>query len=287
MGVPTSATSSPLDEILAYTRAVVGVRKAQTDLNFLERAAVAHTPRGFVRALREKSAHGAAVIAEIKQASPSKGLIRANVATDVTELARGLAEAGAAALSVLTEEKFFLGSLKNLQAASAATAIPCLRKDFMLDEFQILEARANCADAVLLIAAALDDREIQRLAVAARGCDLDVLVEVHTAEEMDRALALDLDFAHTAVGVNSRDLHTFSVSLAQTSALAEGFLAAPRIARVQLENRPVLVAESGISSAADITALRERGFGAFLIGESLMRAASPGRALEELLAACG
>jgi len=289
--VPTSAASSRassrLDEILAYTRATVGVRKAQTDSNFLERAAAAHTPRGFVRALREKSAQGPAVIAEIKQASPSKGLIRANVAGDVAELARELAEAGAAALSVLTEEKWFLGSLKNLQAASAATTIPCLRKDFILDEFQILEARANCADAVLLIAAALEDGTLQRLATAAYQRELDVLVEVHSADEMDRMLALDFDFERTAFGVNSRDLHTFTVSLDATAALADRFFARSQIAGLSPAQRPVLVAESGICIAADVAALRERGYGAFLIGESLMRAASPGRALQELLAACG
>lgn len=287
--VPSSATSSRLDEIVAYSRAVVGLRKAQADLNFMERAAAAHTPRGFVRALREKTS-GPAIIAEIKQASPSKGVIRENVGVDVAELARELAEAGAAALSVLTEEKWFLGSLKNLQAASRATAMtatPCLRKDFIVDEFQLLEARANGGDAVLLIAAALDDATLQRLAAAARERDLDVLVEVHTAAEMDRMLALDFDFAHTAVGVNSRDLHTFSVSLEQTAALAGRFFAHPAIARLPAEQRPVLVAESGIAGSADVGKLLARGYGAYLIGESLMRAAFPGRALRELLAACG
>ena len=273
--VPTSAASSRLDEILTYTRAVVGVRKAQTDLNFLERAAAAHAPRGFVRALREKSVHGPAVIAEIKQASPSKGLIRANVATEVAELARGLAEGGAAALSVLTEEKWFLGSLKNLQAASAAATIPCLRKDFIVDDFQILEARAHCADAVLLIAAALENGALQKLAVAAHERELDVLIEVHTAEEMDRVLALEFDSLRTTFGVNSRDLHTFSVSLEQTAALAKRFFAHSKITRLPPENRPVLVAESGIATASDVVTLRDAGYGAFLIGESLMRAASP------------
>jgi indole-3-glycerol phosphate synthase len=287
--VATSATSSRLDEIVAYSRAVVGVRKAQTDLNYLERAAAAHTPRGFVRALREKTS-GPAIIAEIKQASPSKGTIRENVGVDVAEIACALADAGAAALSVLTEEKWFLGSLKNLQAASRATAdtmTPCLRKDFILDEFQLLEARANNADAVLLIAAALDDPTMQRLASAARQRDLDVLIEVHTAAEMDRVLALEFDFAHTAFGVNSRDLHTFAVSLEQTAELADKFWAHPSIARLPAAQRPMLVAESGIASAADIATLRQRGYGAYLIGELLMRATSPGRALQELLAACG
>ena len=280
--MPAPATTSRLDEILEYTRALVGLHKAQTDLNFLERAAAAHTPRGFVRKLREKSP--LAVIAEIKQASPSKGVIRTDVAQDAPIIARELVAAGAAALSIVTEEKWFLGSLKNLKAASDATAsthTPCLRKDFAVDEFQILEARASKADAVLLIAAALDDDALRALATAARQRDLDILCEVHNAEELDRVLAFEpsvLDPAHTAIGINSRDLHSFAVSLDDAAKLASC---------IPKNSGHLLVAESGIRTAAEIRTLRDAGFDAFLIGESLMRAASPGAALQELLLACG
>jgi indole-3-glycerol phosphate synthase len=255
----------------------------------LERAAAAHVPRGFVRGLREKSRQGTAVIAEIKQASPSKGLIRDDV--DAPALARELAAAGAAALSVLTEEKWFLGSLGNLRAASEATAkpraaaIPCLRKDFIIDAFQIVEARAHHADAILLLVAALDDSALATLAETAYQQQLDVLCEVHNAGELDRALtlaeALRWDPAYTAIGVNSRDLHSFDVSLGQ--AIALGRASAGRSST----GRFLLVAESGISTALQIRTLRDAGYGAFLVGESLMRNASPGLALRELIAACG
>ena len=273
--------ASRLEQILDYTRAVVALRKSQADRSALELAAAAHKPRGFVRALREKSAEGPAVIAEIKKASPSKGLIRENFGA--RDLAVELEAAGAACLSVLTEEKWFLGSLWNLRAASEATRLPCLRKDFMLDEFQILEARANGADAILLIAAALEDDTLVQLAQAARRLDLDVLCEVHTAEELDRVLALDLDAAHIAIGINSRNLHTFDVSLDDAAALAKRFTACRSIADRSSGERPLLVAESGIATGADIATLRDCGYSAFLIGETLMRAASPGKLLQTLL----
>src|ERR1700748_347055 len=150
-----------LSEIIAHTRTVVAERKAAADVRELERLAAAHTPRGFARALRAKAEHGPAVIAELKKASPSKGLIRAEF--DPTWLAKELEEGGAAVLSVLTEERFFQGSLENLRLASQAVSLPCLRKDFMVDSFQILEARANRADAILLIVAALTDEELRTL----------------------------------------------------------------------------------------------------------------------------
>ena len=207
-----------------------------------------------------------AVIAELKKASPSKGLIRASFHPE--ELARELESAGATALSVLTDEEFFQGSLENLRIASTAVAIPCLRKDFMIDEFQMLEARANCADAVLLIVAALSSDELMRLAQAARALGLDVLCEVHDADELRRALDAGFDL----IGVNTRDLKTFKVDLHTALDLAAQFL--PHVVRV---------AESGIHSAEDISRLREAGYHAFLIGESLMRAESPGEALRELM----
>ena len=257
-----------LPEILAHTRTVVAERKAVADLPSLEAAAAAHTPRGFARALKTKAAsEGLAVIAELKKASPSKGLIRENF--DAAALAPMMEAGGAAVLSVLTDERFFQGSLENLRLASRATQIPCLRKDFMVDEFQILEARANCADAILLIVAALTDEELRTLREAARRYGLDVLCEVHDAEELERALALDCE----CVGVNSRDLRTFEVSLDRACELA-----------ARLPKSAVRVAESGIHTPADMRRLRDAGYEAFLIGESLMRQPDPGLGLKKLLA---
>src|SRR5580698_4438520 len=255
-----------LPEILAHTRKVVAERKAAADVRLLERAAAKHEPRGFARALREAAKTGPAVIAEIKKASPSKGLIRAEF--DAASLAQQLEAGGATTLSVLTDEKFFQGSLENLRRASAAAKLPCLRKDFMVDEFQVLEARANAADAILLIVAALTDAELRRLRDAARAQGLDVLCEVHDAEELDRALSLECE----CVGVNSRDLRTFEVSLDRACELA-----------AKLPKDAVKVAESGIHTAADMVRLRAAGYEAFLIGESLMKQPRPGEALKRLL----
>jgi indole-3-glycerol phosphate synthase len=257
-----------LPEILAHTRAVVAGRKAAADVKAMERAAAAHEPRGFARALRAKAeAEGMAVIAEVKKASPSKGLIRPDF--DAAEIARMLEAGGAAVLSVLTDEKFFQGSLENLRRASASVSLPCLRKDFMVDEFQVLEARANGADAILLIMAALSDTDLRLLRASAKAHGLDVLCEVHDAAELDRALALECE----CVGVNSRDLRTFEVSLERACELA-----------AKLPKSSVRVAESGIHTVADMRRLREAGYEAFLIGESLMRKPDPGVALREMLA---
>jgi indole-3-glycerol phosphate synthase len=179
-----------------------------------------------------------------------------------------LERAGAAALSVLTDEEFFQGSLENLRKASAAVAIPCLRKDFIVDEFQLLEARANSADAILLIVAALTEDELTRLAGAARSQGLDVLCEVHDAEELQRAL----DAGGDLIGVNTRDLRTFQVDLQTAFDLAPKFPAGI-----------VRVAESGIHSAEDVGRLRGAGYHAFLVGESLMRAERPGESLRDLI----
>ncbi len=251
-----------LARILAQTRATVAERKQSADIAALERQAEAHTPRPFARALWAKAAHGPAVLAEIKKASPSRGLIRADF--DPARLARQLAAGGAAALSVLTDEPFFQGSLAYLEQASEAGKLPCLRKDFIVDEFQILEARAHRADAILLIAAALADRELAAFTGQARALGLDVLCEVHTAEELARVRGLGCD----AYGVNNRDLVTFNVRLETSLELA-----------ASLPAGAVHVAESGITSRADIDRLRAAGFHAFLIGESLMRAPDPGAAL--------
>lgn len=258
-----------LDEIVRATRVAVAERKRVTDPVALRRAAEQHTPRGFRRALQQRAAaEGVAVIAELKQASPSKGVLRANM--DVAAVAREYEQAGAAALSVLTEEKFFLGSIENLRAASAVTQLPCLRKDFIVDEFQILEARANSADALLLIAASLRDGEMRDLQRAARELQLDVLCEVHDECELERAIACGCDI----IGVNNRDLKTFHVDLAT----------AERLAR-RIPDGVLKVAESGIHTGEDIARLRSAGFGVFLVGESLITKASPGEALRKLLRA--
>jgi indole-3-glycerol phosphate synthase len=258
---------SKLEDIIAATRARVTAAKASADLRALTAAAECHQPRGFRDGLRRAAEAGIAVIAELKKASPSKGLIRGDF--PVGELASELEQAGAAALSVLTDERFFQGSLENLEIASEATRLPCLRKDFILDEFQLLEARAHRADAVLLIVAALSQAELANLQRRAIQFDLDVLCEVHDGEEAQLAL----DAGCETIGVNNRDLHTFRVDLNTSLRLAE--MMPPGV---------VKVAESGIESGDDISRLRQAGFDAFLVGESLMRAPRPGEALRELLA---
>src|SRR5229473_3745873 len=175
-----------LDQIISSTRGKIAAMKRVADVRELERMAEQHRPRGFRRALAEKSKSGVAIIAELKKASPSKGLIRAKF--DPADLARELETAGATALSVLTDEDFFQGSLANLRVASAEVGLPCLRKDFIVDEFQLLEARANSADAVLLIVGALSQEELTTLAHEARRRGLDVLCEVHDGEELARAM---------------------------------------------------------------------------------------------------
>ena len=255
-----------LDEIIAATRKRVSAAKSAADKAKLSAAAGRHVPRGFREHLLKVAKTGPAIIAELKKASPSRGLIRANF--NVSDLAAELEQAGAAALSVLTEERFFQGSLDNLRMASAATDIPCLRKDFIIDEFQVPEARAHCADSILLIVAALTQDELVTLHRRARELQLDVLVEVHDAAELDSALAAGFDL----IGVNNRNLHTFQVSLNTSLELAK-----------RIPGNVVKVAESGIGSAADIARLRDAGFDAFLIGETLMRALHPGNALRALL----
>lgn len=255
-----------LERIVAATRVRVAEAKRGADLRELEWKSDAHAPRGFRRALQSKSREGVAVIAELKKASPSKGLIREEFHS--LELATELEAAGATALSVLTDEEFFQGSLENLREASAAVAIPCLRKDFIVDEFQLLEARANSADAVLLIVAALPSSELSSLADAARRRGLDVLCEVHDEDELQCALDAGCDL----IGVNTRDLRTFRVDLETAFSLAE-----------KIPANVVRVAESGIHSADDVARLRAAGYDACLVGESLMRAASPGGALRELI----
>ena len=256
-----------LQEIIAATRHSLAETRRQANIRELEQRAEAHVPRGFRMSLQRSSQSRAAIIAELKKASPSRGLIRADF--KVANLAVEFEKAGAAALSVLTDSRFFQGSLADLQRASQTTSLPCLRKDFIIDEFQILEARANCADAILLIVAALSDSELTRLRERAVELELDVLCEVHDADELRRATALGFDL----IGVNNRDLRTFHVDLKTALRLAE-----------QFSSNALRVAESGIHSAHDLAELRAAGYQAFLIGESLMKAPSPALALQELLA---
>jgi indole-3-glycerol phosphate synthase len=257
-----------LDRILATTRATVAESKARVSIADLERRAAGHAPRGWARALRNKAAAGLAIIAELKKASPSKGLIRVDF--DVEWLAKRYEAGGAAALSVLTDGPYFQGSLRNLELASAAVGLPCLRKDFTVDRYQIVEARAHGGGAILLIAAALNNAELDEFASEAHRLGLDVLCEVHNGEELDRVLAMDE--APDAIGVNNRDLRTFEVRMETSMELAG-----------RIPRGLVRVAESGIHTAAELARLRNAGFDAFLIGESLMRAADPATALEALL----
>ena len=253
-----------LEEILARTRADLALRRERIPASTLERQASDHMPRGFSAALRARTVEGPAVIAELKKASPSKGLIRADFSA--ADLAPVMQAGGAAALSVLTDEPFFQGSLTNLTAASDATTLPCLRKDFIVDGYQLLEARANKADAVLLIAAALSDAELEHLSAVARDYELDVLCEVHTRGELARIRNLGMSM----IGVNNRDLRTFEVHLETSLELAP-----------ELPADVIRVTESGISTPQDYSRLRASGFHAFLIGEAFMREADPGHALSQ------
>ena len=255
-----------LAEIIAATRRRVAECRSTAKMQELERRAEAHVPRGFRKALETASAGGPAVIAELKKASPSRGVIRSDF--NAAALAKELTQAGATALSVLTDEEYFQGSLENLRAASQSAPLPCLRKDFIVDEFQILEARAHHADAILLILAALDDAEFRSLLDRAESMDLDVLCEVHNMEELKRALEGGAD----VIGVNSRDLKTFHVNLDTLIEMAES-----------IPNHVLRIAESGIDKGSDIRELHTAGYQAFLIGETLMRAEDPGQQLQQLL----
>jgi indole-3-glycerol phosphate synthase len=255
-----------LEQILAHTLLTVRNRKATADYGLLERKAAAHTPRGFTAALRAEAETGPAIIAELKKASPSKGLIRSDFYPAV--LAPALEAAGATALSVLTNEEFFQGSLEYLEMASAAVKIPCLRKDFTMDPFQVLEARASGADAILLIVAALSDKMLAELRDEAASLELDVLCEVHDRQELERAIALGFNL----IGVNSRDLRTFKMNPELPFELS-----------LWIPQNAVRVAESGIRNGDEIAKLRAAGYDAFLVGETLMRQPDPAAALATLL----
>ena len=259
-----------LDDILAHKRQEVAAQKQRVDMDTLVAniSASNDTPRGFMKALQARVAiGGTAVIAEVKKASPSMGVIRASF--DPVAIAESYAAAGATCLSVLTDEKYFQGSGHYLRLVRAAVGLPLLRKDFIVDEYQIVEARALGADAILLIVAALSDAELAAFTRLAHDLGLDVLVEVHDEAECARALQLPL----RVIGVNNRNLHDFSVSL-ETS----------RRIKTMLPADYLLVSESGIHTRADIEALQADGIHAFLVGGSLMQADDPGAALSALLA---
>lgn len=259
--------STMLDTILETKKGEVAARKQAQSLSDLEMRCAGQTPpRGFRAALDAKAAHGYGLIAEIKKASPSKGLIRPDF--DPPAHARAYEAGGAACLSVLTDAPYFQGHESFLEAARAACALPVLRKDFMVDPWQALEARAIGADAVLLIVAALEDSVMAEIEDVARGLGMDVLVEVHDHAELERALRLK----SRLIGVNNRNLKDFTVSFERTYELVRH---APEDC--------TFVAESGLSSRADLDAMAEEGVRCFLIGEALMRQADVEAATRALI----
>ena len=262
--------SDILNTIIARKHEEIQQRSRVRSLEDLRARARAQAPaRGFVRAIGAKHAVGeAAVIAEVKKASPSKGVIRPDFRP--AEIARSYQAGGAACLSVLTDVDFFQGSNAYLAEAREACALPVLRKDFTVDPYQVYEARAIGADAILLIVAALEDGPMIEMAGLAMDLGMDVLVEVHDIDELERALQTDCEL----IGVNNRNLRTFEVSLDTTLALRN---AVPR--------DRTWVTESGIATAGDVARMREAGVQTFLVGESFMRERDPGTALQRLVAA--
>jgi indole-3-glycerol phosphate synthase len=269
MSVPPSGQADVLATIMAATRTRLSAARDREPPARLEARALRRTPNaaGFAGALAVSNRVN--IIAECKRRSPSRGVLRA--AYDPVAIARGYAAAGAAALSILTEPMFFDGALDHLAAVRDAVSLPLLRKDFVVDEYQLLEARAAGADAVLLIVAALDDAALGRLLAAATTLGLAALVEVHTPTEFDRALGVGA----TIVGVNNRDLRTLSVDVNLSRTVAE-----------RLPSHVTAVSESGLRTPPDLQTLRGLGYRAFLIGERFMTSPSPGAALAELVAAC-
>jgi indole-3-glycerol phosphate synthase len=255
-----------LEKIMATTLLRVIERKQAADMEMMEMRASVHRPRGFIQGLRSAAAKGPAVIAELKKASPSKGVIRLDYRPAQT--ARSFQIVGAAAISVLTDEEYFQGSLADLRAVSDVVSIPIIRKDFILDPFQILEARVAGADAILLIVAAHSDEVLTRLAAEAQRRGLDVLCEVHDKEELDRAVQLGFK----AIGINSRDLKTLIVKPETHFQLVE-----------HMPRNVLRVAESGIRNQEDLERLQSAGFNAFLVGETLMRQPDPAAALALLI----
>ena len=266
--------SDILNKIIAVKREEIAEAIRRKPLALMREDAESRVlTRDFVAAMRTRIAAGQpAVIAEIKKASPSKGVLRADfIPADIAQsYAEGDGHISAACLSVLTDRQFFQGSIDFLKQARASCSLPVLRKDFMVDPYQVYEARVMGADCILLIAACLDDAQMRDLEALARSLDMAVLVEVHDAAELDRALQLKTPL----VGINNRNLNTFEVSLSTTLDL---------LAKVPADR--LLVTESGIATPADVKRLREAGVKAFLVGEAFMRAEEPGLALAELFGA--
>jgi indole-3-glycerol phosphate synthase len=261
------STPDILQKILHTKQEEIAARSAVTSLaQWREQAASADPVRGFLRSMQANMAAGnPAIIAEIKKASPSQGVIRADF--DPPAIAQSYEQAGAACLSVLTDAQYFQGHESYLQVARAACSLPVIRKDFIVDPYQVYEARAIGADCILLIVAALDDAQLAELYTLATVLGMDVLVEVHDAAEMERALRLNAPL----IGVNNRNLRTFVTSLQTTLDL-----------QAQVPENVLLVTESGIHKQADVALMREHGIHAFLVGEAFMRAQDPGTELKKL-----
>ena len=256
-----------LDKINAKkSEEIIKLKQIFTLAQLEEKAALADAPRGFGDALKIASQDGYGLIAELKKASPSKGLIRSDF--DPASISKQYQEGGAACLSVLTDEQWFQGSNKNLQIARAATTLPVLRKDFMIDPYQIYETKASGGDCILLIVAALDLAQLKDFSQLAEELNLDVLIEVHSEDELNTALSID----PRLLGINNRDLTTFEVDKNLAIELAK-----------QISKDVIVVSESGINSREDILSSKEEGIHSFLIGESFMRKPSPGKALREIL----
>lgn len=260
-------TPDILKKILQRKQQEIAERSKRLPINLLQQLAENAEPvRGFVEAIERKLAVGqSAVIAEVKKASPSKGVLRADFRP--AEIALSYESGGAACLSVLTDQDFFQGHEDYLKQARTACQLPVIRKDFIIDPYQVFEARAIGADCILLIVAALDDDQLEQLSQLAIQLEMDVLVEVHNEEELHRAMVLNLPL----MGINNRDLHTFETSLETTIKLLNF-----------IPDETIVITESGILGKEDVAFMREHGVNGFLVGEAFMRAEDPGQALANL-----
>lgn len=263
----SSDTPTILKKILARKHEEIAERSAQVSIpQLFEKARTASAPRGFAAAIAAKIAAGqSGVIAEIKKASPSKGVIREDF--DPAAIAQSYEKGGACCLSVLTDMDFFQGADEYLKMARSASTLPVIRKDFIIDEYQIYEARAMGADCILLIVSALSEEQLNQLHEVARSLGMDVLIEVHDKAELDIALKLD----NPMVGINNRNLHSFEVSLENTYQLLS-----------KIPDDKIVITESGIHSPADVAAMRQHNVNAFLVGEAFMRSEEPGERLAEM-----
>ena len=262
----SSDTPTVLKKILDRKREEIAERRLLTPLSILqEKIILASPPRGFYAAIAAKIATGqSAVIAEIKKASPSKGVIREHF--DPAAIAQSYEQGGAVCLSVLTDVDFFQGADEYLKLARSATSLPVIRKDFIIDEYQIYEARAMSADCILLIVSALEERQLYQLHEVALSLGMDIIIEVHDEAELDVALKLK----NPMVGINNRNLHTFEVSLENTYRLLS-----------KIPDGKIVITESGIHSRGDVAAMREHNVQVFLVGEAFMRSDNPGEQLRE------